>query len=682
MNAGRLLLLLLLIVVAVVVVLVVLRRGSAQRDAQRVEAAGLRTEADTLAATMAGQSAYAEQAAQRAELARVEAEDKAREAERLQAEAAQHRATVEAAQRDYDNTMRRADDMDPDVKESAFPPVSETARHDDDDDGVGEPATDGPGSSDAAPAAAAATAPAAAAALDGDDHDTPERERTEDDALMTRAERREAREAGGSHSGDGSDDPAAHDDDEAAVPTAAAGAAASGATAWATREEPDRSPESERIASATDFRDDVPAERADAREVYPEQRGGSDSGMSEETDTGTNEHSQRDDGLGAGEAAGLAATGAGGAYAATRALQSDRSDEMGEDRAEGGSDAAEGSGTDDLVTDSRTDENGTDAGTDVSHDVETPRGEWGGPHDDESAVEGSGSRTGETPDTGRREGSVGEPGEVTMIAEPEAYAATEPVMAQDQTSPVAPADADDDTRVGESNHATDREVGDSDETTRVGDSATSMGGSDHDGHDHEGHVHDGHDHGEADRRSGTELEDADHAPAEAGAAVTEVDETDRGGVHDSAEDRFDTTPTRDWAADEGELLQESSQRGDRLEEERAELAGQDEGSTGATASGQWGADDSRDASDDDASRRASVGRRVSGFDELRDGGFGVGSAAPLHDGAQPLDHPVQADRDSMTYRLPGDAGYDASEPHVWFYDEGAAQRSGFRRSDG
>jgi len=36
----------------------------------------------------------------------------------------------------------------------------------------------------------------------------------------------------------------------------------------------------------------------------------------------------------------------------------------------------------------------------------------------------------------------------------------------------------------------------------------------------------------------------------------------------------------------------------------------------------------------------------------------------------------------MTYRLPGDAGYDADEPDVWFNDEGAAQRSGFRHADG
>ena len=78
--------------------------------------------------TVAGQSAFADQAAERAELARVEAEDKAREAARLEAEAAEHRAAVEATQRDYEATMRRADDIDPDVKESAFAAVAEPTR--------------------------------------------------------------------------------------------------------------------------------------------------------------------------------------------------------------------------------------------------------------------------------------------------------------------------------------------------------------------------------------------------------------------------------------------------------------------------------------------------------------------------------------------------------------------------
>lgn len=77
-----------------------------------------------------------------------------------------------------------------------------------------------------------------------------------------------------------------------------------------------------------------------------------------------------------------------------------------------------------------------------------------------------------------------------------------------------------------------------------------------------------------------------------------------------------------------------------------------------------------------------TGRRISALFELRDGGFGVGSAAPIEDGAQPLDHPVQAYRDTMTFREPGVPGYDSAEPDVWFYDASAAERSGFRPADG
>ncbi len=170
-------------------------------------------------------------------------------------------------------------------------------------------------------------------------------------------------------------------------------------------------------------------------------------------------------------------------------------------------------------------------------------------------------------------------------------------------------------------------------------------------------------------------------------------------AEESTQERYDPTPTRDWAADEGELLEETHDRGDRLEAERADLAHEAdaaEPSHEATASDDTtdapASDDSTDttasdttdatASDETTDATASGGRRISAFDELRDGGFGVGSAAPLEDGAQPLDHPVQAYRDTMTYRLPGDAGYDSAEPHVWFYDESAAERSGFRRSEG
>ena len=126
MPAARVILLLLLILVAVVIVVVVLRGGarhSVTRTAWRRPTCAPRPR--RLAAGVAGQRAFADQAAERAEVARVEAEERAREAARLEAEAAEHRATLEATQRDYEATMRRADDIDPDVKESQYPAVTE-----------------------------------------------------------------------------------------------------------------------------------------------------------------------------------------------------------------------------------------------------------------------------------------------------------------------------------------------------------------------------------------------------------------------------------------------------------------------------------------------------------------------------------------------------------------------------
>ncbi len=70
-------------------------------------------------------------------------------------------------------------------------------------------------------------------------------------------------------------------------------------------------------------------------------------------------------------------------------------------------------------------------------------------------------------------------------------------------------------------------------------------------------------------------------------------------------------------------------------------------------------------------------RRISSFDEVRDGGFGIGSASPLDDGAQPLGHAVKGFRDSSTFLAPGGPGYDEAEPDVWFFNEEAARRAGF-----
>ena len=105
-------------------------------------------------------------------------------------------------------------------------------------------------------------------------------------------------------------------------------------------------------------------------------------------------------------------------------------------------------------------------------------------------------------------------------------------------------------------------------------------------------------------------------------------------------------------------------------------------SHGAGDSGDWQYDEAREgqgSADDHAEHEveAAWGRRISDLDEVSDGGFGVGSAAPIADGAQPLGHTVQAYRDTMTYRTQDAPGYDSCEPDVWFYDEDSARRAGF-----
>ena len=74
------------------------------------------------------------------------------------------------------------------------------------------------------------------------------------------------------------------------------------------------------------------------------------------------------------------------------------------------------------------------------------------------------------------------------------------------------------------------------------------------------------------------------------------------------------------------------------------------------------------------------GPGVSTFEEVVDGGYGIGSAAPLEGGVQPLGHDVKASRDGSTFLVPGDEGYDDAQPDVWFYNEESARRAGFHRS--
>ncbi|MBM6545038.1 hypothetical protein JNO54_02640 [Janibacter sp. YIM B02568] len=99
--------------------------------------------------------------------------------------------------------------------------------------------------------------------------------------------------------------------------------------------------------------------------------------------------------------------------------------------------------------------------------------------------------------------------------------------------------------------------------------------------------------------------------------------------------------------------------------------------------GDWTAEDGKLTEDDVADSAAGSdeqgvdGRRLSSVEEIRDGGYGVGSAAPIEDGAMPLDHSVKAWEDTKTYLVQGEDGYDGVDPHVWFLDDRSAERAGF-----
>lgn len=83
-------------------------------------------------------------------------------------------------------------------------------------------------------------------------------------------------------------------------------------------------------------------------------------------------------------------------------------------------------------------------------------------------------------------------------------------------------------------------------------------------------------------------------------------------------------------------------------------------------------------SDGDQGDVASDGRRASELDEVQDGGYGVGSAASIDDGAMPLGHPVKAWEDTKTFVSPDHSTYGDADPHLWFTDAEAAQNAGFR----
>lgn len=124
----------------------------------------------------------------------------------------------------------------------------------------------------------------------------------------------------------------------------------------------------------------------------------------------------------------------------------------------------------------------------------------------------------------------------------------------------------------------------------------------------------------------------------------------------------------DWTADDGDGPQ-------HLTTDQSMVAAGASGSTTAAtdegAEDEGAADVSQGEGDGDA---ADAG-------QIRDGGHGWGSAAPLEGGGTPPGHPVKAWHDTMTYVLPDEEGYGA-DPHECFVDGETAQRAGFRHAHG
>lgn len=141
----------------------------------------------------------------------------------------------------------------------------------------------------------------------------------------------------------------------------------------------------------------------------------------------------------------------------------------------------------------------------------------------------------------------------------------------------------------------------------------------------------------------------------------------------------------DWTADKAGEPQVWDSDGNLVEgsESAGTLSPGDVADADADA-GTHAGEDAGDAAGDGAAEAASTqgdaapdGRRVSELEEVVDGGYSVGSAAPIEDGAMPLGHPVKAWNDTMTFLAPGAPGYVGADPHVWFTDAQAAQNAGF-----
>jgi hypothetical protein len=192
------------------------------------------------------------------------------------------------------------------------------------------------------------------------------------------------------------------------------------------------------------------------------------------------------------------------------------------------------------------------------------------------------------------------------------------------------------------------------------------GDSDNNGNDTDGGA-DGQRDPEEDRKAAEEFA-AEHDPEKHDTAAGE-EFRQRGDW--TAED---TGGPQVWDA-EGTLVEGSGPGSDQV----------DASSSGPAERGDGGQDDHNDDRDHDDHghddrQQGSGERRTSTVEEIRDGGYGVGSAAPLDDQAMPFGHPVKAWHDTQTFVDTDHPRYDDAEPHVWFTDAEAARSAGFRRA--
>ena len=178
--------------------------------------------------------------------------------------------------------------------------------------------------------------------------------------------------------------------------------------------------------------------------------------------------------------------------------------------------------------------------------------------------------------------------------------------------------------------------------------------------------------------------------------VTGPDAQDEAAHDESPQDNVvseDTTPedtTREEAtqdeATQDETTQDETHEEETVQDELTQDEAEQDASVALTGPDAEVVPDTDSEQDVDAATEAggvsgTRVRRISELHEVVDGGFGIGSAAVIADGAQPLGHPIRAVLATKTYVDLHSPSYDEVEPDLWFLDAGFAERAGFRHAD-